>query len=106
MLHTEKCILAAYENGVLTVDVLGEIDHHSAKAVREEIDAELFLHRPRTLVMRLGNVDFMDSSGLGLILGRYALAKDIGCATVLEGPSHRVKKILDLAGMDRIIEIR
>ena len=48
----------------------------------------------------------MDSSGLGLIMGRYATAKEIGADFILYQPSKRVRKILELAGIEKIIEIK
>lgn len=85
--------------------VSGEIDHHSARIIREGIDEQIFSLRPRKLYINLKNVDFMDSSGLGLIMGRYKLMKVYGGKTYIESPSHRVLKIIELAQMGRIIDI-
>ncbi|MBQ7377946.1 MAG: STAS domain-containing protein [Clostridia bacterium] len=87
---------------VLHISVLGEIDHHSAKDLREQIDGELFRHRPRTLVLSLSDVGFMDSSGLGLILGRLALARGMGCRLHLCDMTPQILKILALAGVSRL----
>ncbi len=86
--------------------VYGEIDHHSAKYIREAIDEKIFEFRPLTLFLNLGAVDFMDSSGLGLIMGRYKLVRTYGGTTVIESPSHRVLKIIELARLSRIIKIQ
>ncbi|MBQ1259363.1 MAG: anti-sigma factor antagonist [Clostridia bacterium] len=85
--------------------VSGEIDHHSAKVIREGIDEQIFALRPKKLYINLKNVDFMDSSGLGLIMGRYKLMKIYGGKTFIESPSHRVLKIIELAQMGRIIDV-
>ncbi len=90
------------ENGELTATITGEIDHHNARAAREAIDKALFKHRPARLVLNLAGVGFMDSSGLGLILGRCALCEEIGTAVHLESPSLRVRKVLAVAGIDRL----
>ena len=55
---------------VMVIRVGGEIDHHSAVAVRTGIDARLAAERPTRVMLELSAVDFMDSSGLGLIMGR------------------------------------
>ncbi len=95
------------ENGrELTVKIHGDIDHHSAKTLRSKIDRELFSIRPKTLVFDLAEVDFMDSSGLGLIIGRATKGSAVGCAVRVERASERVIKVLMLAGADRMIEIR
>ena len=93
------------EKNSVTVTLCGEIDHHSAVAVRHEIDDMLLRLRPKTLIIDLSTVDFMDSSGLGLIMGRYTLMERLGGTTLLKEPSERVKKILTLAGIERIVKI-
>ena len=89
----------------LIIRVPGEIDHHSAKAIREEIDRAIFYHRPQTLALVLSEVSFMDSSGLGLILGRLSRIKELGGELVIADPSLQVMKILRLAGLERKIRI-
>ncbi len=90
----------------MIISLSGDIDHHSAKRIRGEIDSELFTKRPKRAVMDMSMVEFMDSAGLGLILGRIACAEKIGCKLTLLSPSPQVMKILDLAGAGRLIEIK
>ncbi len=90
------------ENGELTATLAGEIDHHNARGAREAIDKAIFKHHPRRLVLDLSGVGFMDSSGLGLILGRVALCEEMGAEVHLESPSLRVRKVLAVAGIDRL----
>ena len=96
---------AEYESGVLLIRVGDEIDHHSAKYVREEIDRDLFYYRPATLILELGGVCFMDSSGLGLILGRYTKIKELGGSMRLLNPTKEVIRLLDLAGAKKLFPI-
>ncbi|MBQ2719453.1 MAG: anti-sigma factor antagonist [Clostridia bacterium] len=93
------------EGDTLTATLSGEIDHHSAATARETLDRALFKHRPRVLCLDLGGVSFMDSSGLGLVLGRAALCEELGAAVRLLRPSLRVRKIFAVAGLDRIENI-
>ena len=93
------------EDGVITVILRGEIDHHSAVSVRTEIDALICESAPKKTVLDLSEIDFMDSSGLGLIMGRYALMQRIGGELTLKNPNERVVKIFELAGLGRIIKI-
>ena len=90
---------------VLTVMLKNEIDHHSAAAVREKIDEALYKERPRELVFELSDVNFMDSSGLGLVLGRYAKARELGTEVTVKNPSKRTEKIFRMAGTDKFIKI-
>ncbi len=83
----------------LIARIIGEIDHHSAKEVRERIDAALLFHRPKRLVLHLSDMRFMDSAGLGLILGRVACAKEVGAAVAIEGADARALRIMEMAGL-------
>ena len=96
---------ADYKSGLLGVRILGEIDHHSALGLRQGIDELILEYRPEKLVIDLSRVEFMDSSGLGLILGRYSAVKKLGGDMVVLNPTKGVMKILKLAGADRIIRI-
>ncbi len=89
----------------VTVYVRGEIDHHTAVAVRNGIDAVLFEKRPAQLRLDLSGVGFMDSSGLGLIMGRLSVMKALGGNLLLLNPSPETSRILSLAGMERLVPI-
>ncbi len=84
----------------------GEIDHHTTGRFRTEIDNAIYLHSPKTLVLDFQDVTFMDSSGIGLIMGRYRILKPLGGDMVLLRPSPPIKRILKLAGMERLAVIR
>lgn len=92
-------------DGILTVTLKNEIDHHSAVSVRNRIDDALYKEMPRVLVFELSEVKFMDSSGLGLVLGRYAKAKELGTEVAVKNPSPRTEKIFRMAGTDKFIKI-
>ncbi len=94
-----------YADGILTLTIVGEIDHHSAKPLREAIDAALFYHRPKLLRLVLSEVSFMDSSGIGLLLGRYTRMEELGGKTVLVKPTKQMMKLLSLAAIDKTIPI-
>ena len=90
----------------LKIKLRGEIDHHSAVAVRTSIDDIIRKKQPEELVIDMSAVNFMDSSGLGLIMGRYALMKQMGGNTAVADPNARIEKIMRLAGLERIVPIR
>ena len=94
-----------YSNETLYVKLNGDIDHHSAKYIREEIDRELYKYQPSTMIMDLSDVDFMDSSGLGLILGRYTKINMFGGVLKVANPSERIEEMLIMAGTDKLIPI-
>lgn len=95
-----------YDGGILVIKLAGEIDHHTAKALREEIDTSLYLYRAATVILDLSGVGFMDSAGLGLILGRYTKVKELGGRLIVANPEPSVDKILTLAGTRKLITIK
>lgn len=110
--RNEKCMIKktggfekSLEKESLVIKVRGEIDHHSAVDIRGDIDKLIYETCPKRLVMDLSVVDFMDSSGLGLIMGRYSVMSGLGGETVLRDPSAAILKIIKLAGLDRMIKI-
>ena len=89
----------------LIVRLDGEIDHHSAAEIRENLDRMIAETRPKSLVLELSDIDFMDSSGLGLVLGRYRRLQEIGSKMFIKNPSVRTEKILAMAGVNKLIRI-
>lgn len=106
MIRSNHKILYEPHGDALVIRIFGEIDHHSAADARSEIDEKLLLERPARVFLDLSAIDFMDSSGLGLIMGRFALVRRYGGKLAVLDPSQAVRKILSLAGMDRMIPVR
>ena len=98
-------IISSVKNGVLYVKPAGDIDHHSAKEMRGAIDGLIIKNNPKELELDLSGIDFMDSSGLGLVLGRYKKQTDVGGKFKIINPTKRIMQILQLAGVDKIIRI-
>ena len=94
-----------FDGYTLKIKLRGEIDHHSASAVRTNMDEMIRSRLPKRLVVDMSAVDFMDSSGLGLIMGRYALMQRIGGELTVKNPNERVVKIFKLAGLERMVKI-
>ena len=92
-------------DGTLELKPTGEIDHHSAAAMRKEADELICRYKPARVELNLEKIEFMDSSGLGFIMGRFALAEKNGGVLVVKKPSKSVQKICRLAGLERIITI-
>ena len=105
MIKTNHTFCAEFFDGTLRVALEGEIDHHSAVATRGEIDRLICEYRPRRLELALSRIGFMDSSGLGLVMGRYALMRDLGGELAVIDPSPAILRIFKLAGMERLIRI-
>ena len=86
----------------LCAGLFGEIDHHTAKSEREKIDEMLFSKRPARLILDFSEVKFMDSSGIGLIIGRAEIAAGLGTSVSLVGLSAADKKLVRLSGIGKI----
>ena len=93
------------ENVTYRFYLRGELDHHSVKQMREIIDGALIDYRPKEVILDLGEVTFTDSAGLGLVLGRYTRVSGYGGKLSLVNVSSEFRKILHLAGTDRILPI-
>ncbi|MBQ7718853.1 MAG: anti-sigma factor antagonist [Clostridia bacterium] len=83
----------------------GELDHHNAVNVREEIDRRFSTSNAKNLVFNLQKLAFMDSSGLGILIGRYKTVSAMGGKTAIAAPSLLTRRLIELAGVHRIIPI-
>lgn len=93
---------------VVIAYLIGEIDHHTASGVREIIDDAIITKKPTHLIIDFKNVTFMDSSGIGLVMGRYRLIQSVSQTATLEikNVTIQTKKIMELAGLGRIAIIK
>lgn len=85
--------------------IFGEIDHHNAKIARSQLDNIIEQDRPINFGLELSGVSFCDSSGLGLVMGRMRKCMSVGCTLTVVNPSDAVERILEIAGMDKILKI-
>lgn len=90
-------------NGSVTAVISGELDHCEAAGIRMQIDPELEHLMPTMLILDMSGVTFMDSSGIGLILGRQRVMESLGGGIAVKNPSPSVRRILQVAGLSRLI---
>ncbi|MEK3730832.1 MULTISPECIES: anti-sigma F factor antagonist [Paenibacillus] len=90
---------------VLIVRLSGELDHHTADHVRIMLDDAITKRQTEHLVMSLKNLEFMDSSGLGVILGRYKSIKHKGGKMALCDVKPQVYRLLEMSGLFKIMPI-
>lgn len=91
------------ENHTLTVSLCGELDESCAARVRAEIDALTSDPNVRRTVFDLAGVTFMDSTGIGMLIGRYKVLKARGIPIMLASPQGVVDKLLSLSGLYEIM---
>ena len=94
------------EDKVLILKIKEELDHHTVEKLRRKSDYEIERYIPRKVIFDFNNVTFMDSAGIGLILGRYKNISILGGKLEVVNVSTQVIKILDMSGLSRLIEIK
>lgn len=93
------------EKYILVVRLSGELDHHTADQVREQVSQAIEEKQVRHLILNLENLSFMDSSGLGVILGRYKQMKQANGEMIICSVSPSIERLLDMSGLYKIIRI-
>ena len=93
------------EENKITAFLSGEIDHHIASALRNEIDLAIRENDPNILILDFAKVSFMDSSGIGLVMGRYKLMSELNGKVVVQNPPSHIKKVMKLSGIEKIASI-
>lgn len=93
-----------YQNA-LVVKLVGELDQYAAASVKGRIDIELESAGRRNLIFDLSGATFMDSSGIGLIIGRYKKLKAIGGSVAVTGALGAVNRVIELSGLSGIVSL-
>lgn len=94
----------AKNGNLLIVKVSGELDHHFADEIRVRVDAELMRPPITNILFDFENLTFMDSSGIGMIMGRYKKVKALGGKAWIICKNHNAIRILEMSGVFNIIE--
>lgn len=86
----------------VTAKIDGDIDHHTAAEIRKTIDENISLLRPRLLKLDFGGVQFMDSSGIGLIMGRFKNVKTNGGDLKVVNVPKRLERMIKMSGLTKL----
>lgn len=89
----------------LVVKLDGELDHHTSSEVKNKIDKEINLRKINNLILDFDKVSFMDSSGIGVIAGRYKIINSLGGKIMIIRVNEQVDKILEISGLKKILEV-
>ena len=89
----------------LLLEITEEIDHHTSEKIRREADYEITRYMPRKVIFDFNSVSFMDSAGIGLIIGRYRIANMLGGVVEIANVKDSIKRILEISGILKIISI-
>ena len=93
------------QENCLTIYLPREVDHHNAEEIRREADAVIDRNHIKYVIFDFEKTDFMDSSGIGVIMGRYKTICLIGGEVWAVHANARIKKILTLSGVTKIMQI-
>ena len=93
------------ENKELEFILTEDVDQHTVEKMRRKMDNEIKRYIQREVVLDFSSISFMDSAGIGMVLGRYKLAKMLDGNLRLINVNKYMKKIFDMSGVSRIIEI-
>lgn len=100
-----QMIKAEFQDGRLVVFIQRDIDHHNATTLRQEIDQEIGNFRPKLVILNFEAVEFMDSSGIGLIMGRYKLMQQANGELQIAALKPRLQKLVEISGVKQIVKI-
>ena len=95
-----------YEKDKLLVfKITDEIDDHSVQKIRRKADYEMERYMPRKVIFDFDSVTFMDSAGIGFLIGRYKFANMIGAKLEISNLTQSVKKIFEMSGILKLIPV-
>lgn len=94
------------QNGTLTIALTGEIDHHCAKQYIGAISAKIEAYVPHTCILDFSDVNFMDSSGIAVVINALRTLKKMSAVLYLSGLQEQPKKVLKASGVDKLVEIK
>lgn len=93
------------KGNILIVYLKGELDHHMSKNIKDEIDYVVIKNNINKIIFDFRNVTFMDSSGIGMIIGRYNVIKNSDGRVGIVNINSKLKRIFDMSGIFSIIDI-
>lgn len=97
-------MLKIYNDGRrITAALSGDIDHHAAREFRAALDEVIARSRPELLILDLGEVGFMDSSGIGLILGRLRAVREVGGEILIKNARNEIAEVIRLSGLSTLL---
>lgn len=90
---------------LLYFDLTEEIDHHTTEEIRRKADYEIERYMPKRVIFNFNSVNFMDSAGIGMLLGRYKMVKRIGGELGIINVKNNIEKVLEMCGILKLVPI-
>ncbi len=96
-------IIAKKNNDTLILELDGELDQHTASYTKEVMDKHLFENSSKQVILDLQKLDFMDSTGIGVLIGRYKKMKEKNIPIFILNPSSHIDRILNMTAIYKIM---
>lgn len=93
------------KGNILLVRLKGELDHHEADLVRSNWQDKFYKNKVKHMVVNLEGLTFMDSSGLGVILGRYKEVLQVGGRMIVCNVPESIKRLFEISGLFKIVQL-
>lgn len=90
------------EDNIMTAKLTGELDHHTCARIRQRIDARAESERPKVLLLDFSGVQFMDSSGVGLVMGRFRQMSLMGGQLKVVNIPEHLQRVFQLSGLSQL----
>ena len=94
-----------YVDRLMIVKINGDIDHHSCEEIRSKIDKEITIKNPKSILFDMEHVGFMDSSGIGVLIGRYKLIANNNGKAGMINVKPQVMRLCEICGLQKIIQV-
>ncbi len=94
------------DDGVLTIALTGEIDHHRAKSYIEKITAKIEAYTPDECILDFSEVSFIDSSGIAVVINSMRQMAQIEGVLSLTGISEQPMRVFRTSGIDKLVQIK
>ncbi len=98
-------ISTAFAGGRLTVYLMGELDHHEARFLMRSLEELMDEYLPRECVLDMSELSFMDSSGIAIVIRVSRRMTELGGRAWIENPSKQPRRVIDAAGIERIVPV-
>lgn len=93
------------KGSTLVASLTGELDHHCADYVRQKIDSEIMKYTTKNLILDFKGVSFMDSSGIGVVIGRYRNMNRMNGKTAIVAVNPHVRRVIDVSGIGKVVPV-
>lgn len=99
-------IIFQTQDKTLIAKIVGELDHHVSGEIKDRIDRKITSAKIKNLIFDFSSLSFMDSSGIGIIVGRYKLIASLGGKTIIVSNTKTIDRMLNLAGIKKIVNVK